>query len=53
MQKKRIAAEAVMIGTLIVRGIQLGDEIKRLYKVHKPKGSFGFAQPERKRWYQR
>jgi hypothetical protein len=47
MQKKRLAAEALMIGTLIVRGVQLGDELKRLYKVHKPKKAIGFVRTER------
>lgn len=48
--KRRMAMEALMVGTLIVRGIQLGDEIHRLYKVHKPKRAMGFA-PDQKRWY--
>jgi hypothetical protein len=51
--KRHIAMEALMIGTLIVRGIQLGDEIHRLYKVHKPKRALGFAQTEHKRWFKR
>jgi hypothetical protein len=49
--KRRMAMEALMLGTLIVRGVQLGDEIHRLYKAHKPKHALGFAQDERKRWY--
>lgn len=47
--KRRLVVEALMIGTLIVRGVQLGDEIHRLYKFHKPKRSMGFAPAERKR----
>ena len=47
MQKKRLAAEALMVGTLIVRGVQLGDELRRLYKVHKRKGSVGFVRTDR------
>lgn len=51
MQKKRLATEALMYGTLLVRGIQLADEAKRLYKTHKPK-HVGFAPPQR-RWFKR
>jgi hypothetical protein len=50
-RKRRLAMEALMLGTLIVRGVQLGDEIHRLYKAHKPKHALGFAQAERKLWY--
>jgi hypothetical protein len=49
--KRRMAMEALMVGTLIVRGIHLGGEIHRLYKVYKPKPAIGFAQAERKRRY--
>jgi hypothetical protein len=51
VKKKRLATEVLMYGTLIVRGIQLGDEVKRLYKVHKPRQT-GFA-PQRRRWFKR
>lgn len=51
MQRKRLVVEALTYGTLIVRGIQLADEAKRLYKAHKPK-PMGFAPP-RRRWFKR
>lgn len=49
--KKRLVVEALTYGTLIVRGVQLADEAKRLYKTHKPK-PMGFAPPQR-RWFKR
>lgn len=51
MQKKRLATEALVYGTLIVRAVQLADEAHRLYKTHKPK-PMGFAPP-RRRWFKR
>lgn len=51
MRSKRLLTEVLMYATLVIKGVQLGDEIKRLYKVHQPKGPIGFVRPERKRWY--
>jgi len=53
MKSKRLLTELLMYATLIIRGVQLGDEIKRLYVIHKPKGPVGFVRPERSRWYRR
>jgi hypothetical protein len=47
--RRRFLVEALMIGTMIVRAIRLGDEIHWLYKVHKPKRAVGFTQPDRQR----
>lgn len=44
--KRRVAIEALMIGTMIARAIQLADELHRLYKFHKPKHALGFAQSQ-------
>jgi hypothetical protein len=53
MRSKRLAFEALTIVALIIRGVQMVDEVKRLYTVHKPKGYLGFVRPERKRWFSR
>ena len=53
MKSKRLLTEVLMYATLIIKGVQLGDEIKRLYVTHKPKGHIGFVRPERKPWFKR
>jgi hypothetical protein len=53
MKGKRLLTEVLMYATLITRAVQLSDEIKHLYKIHKPKGHIGFVRPERKRWFKR
>jgi hypothetical protein len=53
MRSKRILIEALTYATIVIRGVQLGDELRRLYKVHKPKGTIGFVRSEPKRWFKR
>lgn len=52
MDKKRLMIEALTYGSLIIQGIRMVEDGRRIYKGHKPK-SLGFAPPQRKRWLPR